>query len=154
MIKKEYERLMQLVEKSARLEVPIEEILKESVIFFEKLRTEFPKAGKDEREEMIHMMTTLHARLQQVSRESAESAGMSEEDLNAYAEDPSNFTPEQWQSVQETRRKLYDSARKFSATMDEQSRGISGESEEAPKRKSKTIKPRTRRAKRGDWTKS
>jgi hypothetical protein len=150
MIKKEYERLMQLVEKSARLEVSVEEILRESVGFFEKLRAEFPKAGKDQREEMIHMMTTLHERLQQVSKESAEGAGMSEEDLNAYAEDPRNFTPEQWQMVQETRRKLYDSARKFSATMDEQSRGILGE--RAPKRKS--IKPQTRRAKRGDWTKS
>jgi len=153
MIKKEYERLMELVEKSADLEVPMEDILKESVHFFEKLRVEFPKAGKEEREEMIHMMTSLHAKLQEVAKKSAEASGMSEDELNAYAEDPSNFTPEQWRLVQSTRRQLYDSARKFSSTMEEQGRKGGAEGEQpVPKRKG--IKSKMRRSKRSDWTKS
>lgn len=154
MIKKEYERLMELVAKSASLEVPMEEILKESVLFFEKLRVEFPKAGKDEREEMIHMMTSLHSKLQEVAKESAEASGMSEDELNEYAEDPSNFTPEQWQMVQSSRRKLYDSARKFSSTMEEKGRGADAQGTDQPAPKKKTVKSKTRRSKRSDWTKS
>lgn len=159
MIKKEYEKLIDLVEKGARLEASLEEILQESVVFFEKLRVEFPKADKEEREEMIHMMTTLHARLQEVAKQSAEASGMSEEELSVYAEDPSNFSPEQWRVVQSSRRKLYDSARKLSSAMEEQSRrkGAPGEAKEkeagaTPKKK--PTRSKTRRSKKGDWMKS
>lgn len=151
MIEKEYERLMELVEKSATLEVSMEEVLKESVGFFEMLRLEFPKAEYEKRQEMLQMMSSLHAKLQEVSKKSAEASGMSEEELQAYAEDPGNFSPDQWHLVQETRKKLYDSARKFSATMEEKKRK-SGDPDQPSRRR--TIKSKTRRARRNDWTKS
>lgn len=140
---------MDLVQRSASLEVPLEEILQEAVVFFETLRVEFPKAGKEEREEMVHMMTTLHAKLQEVAKQSAAASGMTEEELNAYSEDPSNFSPEDWQLVQNTRRKLYDSARKFSGAMEEQGEGAP---QSTPKRKG--VRPKTRRAKKSGWTKT
>ncbi|MBS0629832.1 MAG: hypothetical protein JSS30_06375 [Verrucomicrobia bacterium] len=143
MIRKEYERLLGLLSQGER--VKLEEVLQEAVVFFETLRKEFPNADKETREEMVQMMTQLHSKLQEVAKTTAEASGMTEEELTAYAENPSNFTPEQWQLVQKTRRELYDSARKFSSTMSEQP-------SEAPKKK--TVKEPVKRAKRQDWTKS
>lgn len=150
MIKKEYERLLGLLEQSARKEgITLEEILRESVVFFEALRKEFPAATKEEREEMVQMMTTLHSKLQEISKTTAEASGMTEDELSAFAENPSNFTPEQWQLVQKTKKELYDSARKFSSSMGEQQ---PTDNKELPKKK--PFHPPTRRAKRQDWTKS
>lgn len=144
MIKKEYERLLNLLEQGER--VKLEEILQEAVVFFETLRKEFPTAEKEAREEMVQMMTTLHTRLREVAKTTAESSGMTEEELSAFAENPSNFSPEQWQLVQKTRRELYDSARKFSSIMTDRPK------EEGAK--PKPVKSPVKRAKRQDWTKS
>lgn len=152
MFKEEYNRLLQMLENCLNMDkVNLEDILKESVVFFETLRQEFPKASKDERDEMIQMMNHLHNKLQEVSKKTAEKAGMSEEDLSAYAENPSNFTPEQWEVVQASKRQLYDSARKFSSDLEEKKRGQATEGEQPKK---KPIKSRTRRSKRSDWKKS
>lgn len=149
MIKEEYKKLLEMIEMSEDpTKISLEEILKEAVVFFEALRKEFPKAPKEEREEMIQMMTHLHSRLQEVSTKAAEASGMSEDDLTAYAENPSNFTPEQWQAVQETRRNLYDSARKFSSALEKEKEGEAPQGE-IPKKK--TVRPRTRRSRRKDW---
>ncbi len=150
MFKDEYKRLLKMIEESVDLEnVSLENILKEAVVFFEALRKEFPKAAKEEREEMIHMMTNLHNRLQEISQMTAKAAGMSEEELAAFAENPDNFTPEQWRMVQSSKRQLYDSARKFSSSLDE-----SASKGEGPKPKKKSIKSKTRRTRRTDWKKS
>ncbi|MDN3505971.1 MAG: hypothetical protein P0S96_01935 [Simkaniaceae bacterium] len=149
MIKEEYKRLLSLVESCQDAEkVTLEDILKEAVVFFETLRKEFPKASKEDREEMIQMMTHLHARLQEVSRETAEASGMTEDELSSFAENPSNFTPEQWQVVQSSRRQLYDSARKFSSSLSKPEDADS----KAPKKK--PIRSKARRTKRKDWMQS
>lgn len=147
MLKDEYTRLLKMIEQATDSEeFSLEEVLKEAVVFFEALRKEFPQASKEDREEMVHMMTHLHATLQEVSKKTAEAAGMSEEDLSAYAENPSNFTPEQWQMVQDTKRQLYDSARKFSSSI--------GKDEEEKKPHSKPVKKQVRRSRRNQWKKS
>ena len=149
MFKDEYKRLLALIEKTSDPQaVSLEEILKEAVQFFETLRKEFPKAPKEEREEMIQMMTHLHSKLQETTKSTAEAAGMSEDELAAFSDNPSNFTPEQWQEVQGTKRQLYDSARKFSSSLSEK------RSTESKEIKKKPIRPKTRRGKRKDWMKS
>ena len=149
MIKKEYKRLLELIESCQEAEkVTLEDILKEAVVFFETLRNEFPKASKEDREEMIEMMTHLHTRLQEVSKETAEASGMTEEELSSFAENPSTFTPEQWQVVQASRRQLYDSARKFSSTLSKEEKKSEAPEGEAPKKK--PIRSKARRTKRKD----
>ncbi|NGX38524.1 MAG: hypothetical protein K1000chlam2_01698 [Chlamydiae bacterium] len=150
MFKDEYKHLLELIEKTSDPQaVSLEEILKEAVLFFETLRKEFPKAPKEEREEMIQMMTHLHAKLQETTKATAEAAGMSEDELSAFSENPSNFTPEQWQEVQSTKRQLYDSARKFSSTLEEKKQPTDDQ-----KPKKKPVRSKARRGKRKDWMKS
>lgn len=156
MIKEEYQRLLDLIESSTDMEkkISLEEILKEAVTFFEVLRKEFPIASKEQREEMIQMMTHLHTRLHEISKETAEASGMSEDELAAFADNPSNFSPEQWQVVQKTRRELYDSARKFSSSLEKEKREKKPSEKERVKPKSKPIRSRTRRPRRKDWLES
>lgn len=156
MIKKEYKKLLAILEESAKLEkVSLEDILKEAVVFFEELRKTFPTASKDEREEMMQMMTHLHGELQRISKETAQKAGMSEDELSAYAENPSNFSPEQWQMVQGSKKQLYDSARKFSSAMEkEQKETQAPEGEEVKKTAKKPIRKAARRSRKKDWTKT
>lgn len=150
MIKDKYKKLLHLIDQSTETqEVKLEDILSEAVVFFEELRKEFPKAPKEAKEEMVHMMSTLHSKLQAVSDKVAKETGLSDEDLNAIAEDPSNFTPEQWRLVQESKRKLYDSARKFSSDIAEQTPAGEG-----VKRKKRPVRARTRRSRRGQWKKT
>ncbi len=153
MIKKEYERLLGTLEQSSGKQgVILEEILREAVVFFEALRKEFPSASKEEKEEMIQMMTHLHSRIQEISQITAKASGMTEEELASFAENPSNFSPEQWQLIQKSRRELYDTARKFSASVEDEKIAQHPENKEVPKEKS--TRPSTRRTRRQDWTKS
>lgn len=153
MFKEEYKKLLGLIEESQEGQgVNLEEILEESVRFFEELRKSYPSAPKEQREEMLKMMGTLHARLQEISKKVSESAGMSEEEFLAYSENPSHFTPEQWQLVQETRKRLYDSARKFTQALETKSKTQALPSQGA--KITRPIRAPTRRSRRGDWMKS
>lgn len=152
MIKKEYERLLGVLEQtSAKQGLSLEEILREAVVFFEALRKEFPSASKEEKDEMIQMMTHIHGRLQDIASVTAKASGMTEEELNVFAENPSNFSPEQWQLIQKSRRELYDTARQFSAAVD--NKKIQHPEDKALAKK-KSAHPPIRRARRQDWTKS
>jgi hypothetical protein len=150
MIEEEYKRLLKMLDEGMDPKGPsLEDILRETVIFFEALRKEFPSASLEEREKMVYMMTNLHMKLKEISKKAAEEAGMSEEELASFGEDPSNFTPEQWQEIQATRRKLYDSARRFSSSMSK------GSEEEKPQKAPKSpFKGTARRPKRKEWKKT
>ena len=153
MLRDEYKKLLAFLEQTSVEQVKLEEILKEAVLFFEALRQEFPQASQEEREEMIQMMTHLHSKLQEVSKKTAQASGMTEDELSTFAENPSNFSPEQWQLVQATKRKLYDSARKFSSKLDEEHKKETP-SDSTPKAAPKVIKSPMRRGSRKDWMKS
>lgn len=152
MIKDKYHKLLKLIEKSVE-EISLEEILKEAVLFFEELRREFPKAGQEQRVEMIQMMNELHERLKKVSKRVADETGMTEDDLYALAENPSNFSPDQWELVQETKKKLYDSVRKFSSSLEDKNKAVP-QPTEAQEAKKPMRPPIKRRSRKSDWMKS
>lgn len=154
MIKDKYQKLLHLIEKSIE-EASLEDILKEAVQFFEELRREFPKADQDQRIEMVQMMNHLQELLKKVSKKVADQTGLTEDDLYALAENPSNFSPDQWQLVQETKKKLYDSVRKFSGAMEEETKKSQpAEGQEVKKTPRPMRPPIIRRSKRSDWMKS
>lgn len=154
MIKDEYERLIKLIEESKEPS-SLELILKQAVVFFETLRAIFPTAEKEEKAEIVQMIGTLKAKIDQVARDAAAKAGMTPEKLTEISDDPSHYTPEQWRLMQETKRKLYDSARRLSATMEEKKKkeGTAPPPKDLPREK-RPMRPTTRRVARKKWTKS
>lgn len=155
MFKEKYQRLLDLIAQSQENQsFSLEEVLGEAVLFFEELRKTYPSASKEAREEMIEMMGTLHARLQEVSKSASQAMGMTEEEFQAYGDNPSHFTPEQWRMVQETRRRLYDSARKLSESLEAEKRSQPVQNKKVIPPSSRPIRAPTRRAKRSEWKKS
>lgn len=152
MFKEEYQKLFELIEKSEKdpQNFSLEEVLTEAAVFFEELRKTYPIASMEERQVMLEMMQTLHKKLQLVSKKLSESTGMTEEEFRVYSENPSNFPPEQWHLIQETRKTLFDSARKLSQALEQEQQ--SSPDVQAPR--SKPIRNPTKRAKRKDWKKS
>lgn len=153
MIKDEYEKLLRLFDISDSKDFNLEEVMQEAVLFFEELRKSYPGASKEEKQEMVLMIGNLHAKLREVAKRASESSGMTEEQLYEYSENPNNFSPEQWRLVQETRRKLYDSARKLTDAADREKKAQSPGSQ-AAKPAARPIRSPMRRARRSDWTKS
>ncbi len=152
--REEYQKLLLLLEKSQTLQgFSLEEILSEAVLFFEELRKSFPTAPPEERQEMVEMMNQLQQKLQEVSAEASASSGMNEQEFFAYSENPSNFSPEQWNLVQETRRRLYDSARKFSESLGHEKKAQAPDSE-SHKKQPRPIRGATKRSRRSEWKKT
>lgn len=150
MFKEEYEKLIRLIEERGNMEA----ILKEAVTFFEALRKTFPDASPEHKQEIIQMMSHLKAKLAEIAKKTAEEAGMSQEDLTAYAENPNNFTPDQWRMVQESKRKLYDTARKFSSDVAQKKKERSKGAEPGKKEAPRSIRGSTKRTSRKNWMKS
>jgi len=114
MIKDEFKRLSELLAQAQDIKsVQLEEILKEAVIFFNDIKEGFLKGTPEEKKEMIRMMTELQSKLQDIYKSVAEKSGMSEEELYVYSENPSNFSPEQWKLMQETKNKLFEATRQL-----------------------------------------
>jgi len=154
-MKDEYEKLMKLLEESEEgASSSLEEILKRAVNFFETLRKTFPSAEKEEKDEIIQMVNTLKKKLDEVAKKTAEKAGLSQDKLYEVSEDPSNYTPEQWHLMQETKRKLYDSARQLSSSMEEKRRAEGKAVTEETPREKRPLRKVTRRSPRKKWMKS
>ena len=145
MLKDDFEKLYDLLSRSVEdKSLNLNEVLKESVHFFDELKEELPKAPPSERKEMARMMQQLYAKLQEVYKIIAQRAGMTEEDLYTYSENPSNFSPDQWRLIQDTKQELFESTRQLHSK-------VEGKGATAPKQEKK---PKTPKAKRGHWMKS
>ena len=75
----------------------------QSVAFFDRLKQQVQKGDEEEKEEAMEMMAQLYERMTQESKKISERAGLSEDELLAYAENPANFTAEQWRALQESK---------------------------------------------------
>ncbi len=150
MIKDRFEKLMELIEESKDLQqVNLDPILMQAVQFFEELRQAYALANDHDRKELVLMMQSLYQKLQTVTKKVAEKAGMSEEELYTYSENPSNFSPDQWRMVQETKKKLFESVRQFSSQIDKEK---SKKSQRTPSKSVKSVSPKN--VKKSGWLKS
>jgi hypothetical protein len=138
-MKEQYQKLFQLIGRvNDNKSFNLEEVLKESVAFFESIRIAYAKASKEEKHELMHMMNTLYSRLQETSKQFGEKIGMSDDKLKEYTENPNNFSPEQWQFLQSSKGQLHESVRKFNTAVKERPAAVKARSSA----KSKSIKRR------------
>lgn len=89
----------------------VQEIFRKSLQFIEHLKKQLLAGTTEEKEEAIRMMRELHERMKNHTKMVCENSGISEEQLIADAENPSNFTPEQWRKMQDSRKKLADAGK-------------------------------------------
>lgn len=108
MIKDEFNRLMKLFHQGAEgKQINLQELFSESMAFFEKLKEEFAQGTPEDRRDALKMMSEMHKEVIAESQKIIKNSGMSEEQLFAFAENPSNFTPEQWQEFQKSKSQIH-----------------------------------------------
>jgi hypothetical protein len=147
MIKDEFNRLTKLFHEAAEGKtINLEEVFSQSLAFFEHLREQIAKGSDEERREAIAMMAEMYTRMMEDTKKICERSGMSEEQLLSFAENPSNFSPEQWQKIQESRDKIYKAGQNLARTIQDKGAGSKPQKEE---QKEKSKKP-----KKSQWMRS
>jgi hypothetical protein len=86
------------------------------------------------------MMRHISEQLQMAAQNLSRKTGMNEEAVKGYAENPSNFSKEEWRFLQASKEQLHNSVRQFSAAM--QKKKVAGAPVEPPKSKVRARKQR------------
>lgn len=110
----EYQRIMALFERMHEgKKVDLEELMDEATAFFAKVKEAVKKGTPEERQELRKMVQDLHDRLAEEAKFISQKAGMSEEEIGRYLENPANFSPARWRSMQETRQRMQEAGKEI-----------------------------------------
>ena len=109
MLQDEFNRLSQLFQGAAEGKaVNLEEVFKESLQFFEHLKDQIATGTSEDKMQAIQMMTQMYQLMMAETKRITERSGMTEEQLAAFAENPANFSKEQWDSLQASKQQIQD----------------------------------------------
>ncbi|MEN9344147.1 MAG: hypothetical protein RLZZ453_934 [Chlamydiota bacterium] len=107
MLQEEFDRLMALFKAAAEGKISnVEEVFKESLAFFEKLKTSVAQGSAEDKLEAIKMMTKMYEQMMQETKAIAKKTGMTEEELAEIAKNPANFSKEQWEKFESSKGKM------------------------------------------------
>lgn len=161
MLKDEFNRLMNLFAQGAEGQpINLEEVFRQSLAFFDHLNNQLQKGSQEEKKEALMMMSEMYTQMMQETKKICEKTGMSEDQLTSYAENPSNFSPEQWSSIQEARKKMLSAgqnlAKSVSAMDPGSARKTGGGSPSAPAPKEGEPKKsgHVKKSKKNQWMRS
>ena len=108
MLKDEFNQLMSLFHEGVEgKKVNLHLVFTKAMAFFEHFKEEFERASPEEKRELLDMMVKMNQEISRESKKILSSSGMTEEQLLAFAENPSNFSPEQWQEFQDSKSQIH-----------------------------------------------
>jgi hypothetical protein len=110
-LQEEFTKLIELYEAAAKGKGgSIQEVFQKSLAFIHLLKKQLAEGDEEDRKEAGRMMKDLHKYMTYHTKIMSERAGVTEEEWIADSENPSNFTPEQWSKMQESKRELAQAA--------------------------------------------
>ena len=152
MLRDEFNRLIHLFKEGAAGNlVNLEEVFAQSVEFFNHLKAQVENGGPEEKKEALQLMTEFHQRMTEESKKIAERSGLSEEQLVTYAENPANFTPKQWEAIQESKSQISQAGHNLARTLYEKGRELPPEALHKEEKK-KPLGPK--KPKKSSWIRS
>lgn len=125
--------------------VNLNEVVKEYLLFFEELKERLQSATPEEKRQLFLIMNDIYAKMLAESQKLAQRSGLSEEQLLQLAENPNNFSQEQWELLQNTKKSLTETSRDITKTL------VSSKKPEPKSSVSNNKKPRKGRS---NWLKS
>jgi hypothetical protein len=161
MIQDEFSRLVFMYHEAGEGKgASVEQIFKKTLDFIEQLR-QVLVAGDDEDKQAAHrMIAELYKCMQELTQTISKRSGVSEEQLLANSENPANFTPDQWRSMQESKERLAN-AGKGLAELLERDKGLkervqaqTPESLMSKKPSSEKKEHKGKKPKKSDWMRS
>ncbi len=118
MLKDEFNRLMKLFhEASEGKSINLEEVFSQSLQFFEHLKDQIAHGSLEDKKAAMQMMSDMYTQMIAESKRISERSGMSEEQLVSFAENPANFTPEQWKAIQASKEKIMHAGTDLAKTL-------------------------------------
>ena len=84
----------------------LQDVFKDTVEFFNRFKHTLEEGSAEEKKEIIDEVLSLQEKLQLQTDQMCESMEMSEEELKEFAENPENFTDEEWGTIQDAKVKL------------------------------------------------
>lgn len=145
-IRKQFNKLYRhFSEQGKGTKVNFEQMMADTMEFFEQVQLELQEGSPEEKKELLEMMEKMYQKLNEESERISEEAGMSEEELMAYSENPDNFTPMQWMLLEHTKKSMKKSGRQITRLLSGEKKAPSTKA--APKKKGK-------RAKKSTWMRS
>lgn len=151
MLKDEFDELVRLFEEGVQgHHVNLSDVFARSLQFFEHLKVEIANGTPEEKAEAMNMMADLYKHMTEETKKISERSGLSEDQLLAYADNPSNFTPDQWQMVQESKEKIAQAGSDLAKLIYDQGQVRPQDQEKKEGARSAPIK----RSKRSQWLRS
>ncbi len=143
----DYERLMKFFDESSEeKDKKLDVIFQESMMFFERYKHVLKEGTDTEKLAMKKKMDALREKLHKENKRSQDQLGLSPEDIKQLAKDPANFSPKQWEFLQNAQNQI-------AMEKEEQNRLLSVKKEERQKMlKQKQHKKSS--ARKSDWLKS
>ncbi|MES2345635.1 MAG: hypothetical protein V4494_06850 [Chlamydiota bacterium] len=158
-MKEEFNKLMNLLNQHQEgKKIDLDELLKASTIFFKHLQEAFLTADPSEKKDILNMVNEMYAAMAAHAKQISRASGLSQEDIAGYVQNPNNFTPEQWQLMQEARQQIVDSSKGISDHLKQfsnETKQPGGPASSPPPSGPKTDKrPPSSRPKKDKWMKS
>jgi thiamine kinase-like enzyme len=94
-------------------------LLAEVVTLFDHLKTTLPKSNPEERQEIVEKMMHLHNFLIKESKRLSDQTGISQDQMVRFAENPDNFTKDQWALLENVRNTLGSRTEEIKVVMQE-----------------------------------
>lgn len=124
MLRDDYNRLMKLFQEGAEgKKIDLDEVFKQSIEFFQHLKGQIEKGSPEEKKEAMAMMAEMYNQMMAETKKITQQSGFSEEQLLAYAENPNNFSPEQWKQIQESKQKISEAGQDLSKVIQDLAKG-------------------------------
>ncbi len=149
MLKDEYERLLKLFQEGAEgKSINLGDVFSQSLTFFQQLKAQIEKGSPEEKKEAMGMMSEMYQQMMLETQKITKRSGLSEDQLVDYAENPANFTPEQWKAIQESKEKILHAGEDLAKTLGKMGRDQPEEKEAGGKQ------PKEKKGKKSNWMKS
>ncbi len=158
MLKDEFQRLINLFREGAEGKpIKLDEVFSQSLQFFEHLKVQIQKGTPEEKREALVMMTEMYKEMIEETKKITQQSGMTEEQLLTFAENPGNFTPEQWEAIQSSKDRVFKAGTELAKVVQGLFTAQPPESvpgQEPGKVEEKKAPSPTKKAKRDKWMRS
>lgn len=151
-LKEECQQLSDLFRRAAEGQpIDLQRVFAQSLQFFEHLKVELQAEDPERKKEAMAMLMEIYQHMMTDTKLICETSGMTEEQLISFAENPANFSQEQWISIQESRQKIFNAGQELAKTIE----GLSTPQIESktPQKTPKNQDP-TKKVKKSDWMRS
>ena len=131
----EFDRIMQFFELSTEeKESRLHEIFEDSVEYFERFKYIMTNGTPEEKEKATKKVMILKQKIEEETKKVCDNTGFTPEQLATYSNDPKNFSSEQWNAIEEAKKKLAQGVQSLKKTTEatNQDNNLHGETSVKP----------------------